>query len=405
MFIATYNKETSTKKANFSKLCLFFCLSLLTCLSLSYLATPSFGSERKLIREEKNLEDVKKKIRARKATVEKIAKKEGSILSELNKINRKLTGIKREIAKLEKRRKGLKKELKKTSNNIIGLKEDQTGLEKRLRKRLRAIYMLRNGTAVKASFMEQESGEPGSRSKLMGLIMESDKRLIGEVEENIKELDNEQERLTGLKQENDKLRVAYKKKQNGAKKEKKKRKSFLSKTRREKSKQSALLKELEGAASELTSLIGKLKKKKTIKGVKSAFEKMKGSLPMPVKKGKVVSAYGKVKHPDYGTITFNNGIVIKAKYGETVESVYEGSVAYVGWLRGYGQVIILAHEGGFYTLYGYLYEVRVERGETITKGAGIGLVGDSGPDGNAALYFEVRQGGVPRDPMTWLASK
>ncbi|MBI5902681.1 MAG: peptidoglycan DD-metalloendopeptidase family protein, partial [Deltaproteobacteria bacterium] len=80
-------------------------------------------------------------------------------------------------------------------------------------------------------------------------------------------------------------------------------------------------------------------------------------------------------------------------------------VVYVGWLKGYGQVMIVDHRGGYYTLFAYLSRALKERGDMVKQGAEIALVGDTGPDSTPGLYFEIRQKGVPRDPMSWLAAR
>ncbi|MEK7774234.1 MAG: peptidoglycan DD-metalloendopeptidase family protein, partial [Deltaproteobacteria bacterium] len=86
-------------------------------------------------------------------------------------------------------------------------------------------------------------------------------------------------------------------------------------------------------------------------------------------------------------------------------NVYDGKVVYVGWLKGYGQVMIIDHKGGYYTLFAYLSKVLKERGDAVKEGAEVALAGDTGPDSTQGLYFEVRHRGVPRDPLTWLAAK
>ncbi|MEE9543775.1 MAG: peptidoglycan DD-metalloendopeptidase family protein, partial [Thermodesulfobacteriota bacterium] len=178
----------------------------------------------------------------------------------------------------------------------------------------------------------------------------------------------------------------------------------LRKTRRAKGRQARLVDELKDAADSLTGLIAKLRDSNTDNAELSGFALEKGRLKMPVD-GKIVSSYGRKKHPRYNTITFNNGIKIKAGFGDSVKSVYGGRVAYVGWLKGYGQVMIIGHGDGFYTLFGHLFRVLKERGSEIEAGEVVALVGDSGTDGAAGLYFEVREGGVPRDPMTWLVKR
>ncbi|MBI5344160.1 MAG: peptidoglycan DD-metalloendopeptidase family protein, partial [Deltaproteobacteria bacterium] len=87
-----------------------------------------------------------------------------------------------------------------------------------------------------------------------------------------------------------------------------------------------------------------------------------------------------------------------------VRSVYGGKVAYAGWLKGYGQLLIIDHGGGFFTLFARLQKILKDKGDIVEKGADIALVGDTGVDASAGLYFEIREKGVPRDPMAWLAS-
>jgi septal ring factor EnvC (AmiA/AmiB activator) len=82
--------------------------------------------------------------------------------------------------------------------------------------------------------------------------------------------------------------------------------------------------------------------------------------------------------------------------------VHAGSVAYAGWFRGYGNVIIIDHGDHFYSVYAHLEETfksvenRVEAGEVVAT------AGDSGPMGGAGLYFELRHRDRAVDPVDWL---
>jgi len=46
--------------------------------------------------------------------------------------------------------------------------------------------------------------------------------------------------------------------------------------------------------------------------------------------------------------------------------------------EGYGQIVILDHGGGYFTLYGHLNEVDCFKGQLLLQGDPIGTVGDSG---------------------------
>jgi len=82
-------------------------------------------------------------------------------------------------------------------------------------------------------------------------------------------------------------------------------------------------------------------------------------------------------------------------------------VIYAGPFRSYGNVVILDHGGGFFTIYGFLSDIKAEGGQQLNAGQVLGATGrdtqgsamGSGAD---ALYFEVRVGTTAQDPMQWL---
>jgi septal ring factor EnvC (AmiA/AmiB activator) len=381
-------------------------LVMISILAFSLLLPAVFdtlASERELVKKEKKLEDVKKNIRETKESIKEISRKETTVLGELEKINKNLVRKRDELGKVYSSLKKLGGRIAGTDKNLKALEAERKALSKRLRSRLKAMYKMRKGGALKVLFSSETSKDLGRRYKYMAMIMETDSKLIEVSERNLLKLNAEKKRLEGLKsdlaREEKKLRVAKK----DAETKLKDKKKLLKEVKRKKTKHLKLVKEFEGAKAELTDLISRLRKK-SLRGLTGEFAAMKGRLVMPVK-GKVVSFYGKVKHPKFQTVTFNNGIVIKAPFGSKIKSVYKGKVVYVGWLKGYGQVMIIDHGDGFYTLYGHLYKLLKKRGETVKAGTEVGLVGDSGPQDTAGLYFEVRQGGIPRDPLAWIAKR
>lgn len=129
------------------------------------------------------------------------------------------------------------------------------------------------------------------------------------------------------------------------------------------------------------------------------------SLPWPVK-GKVISPFGKEYRADLNTWIFRDGIKIAAAYGTPVRAVMEGSVIYAGPFRSYGNVVIMDHGKGIFTIYGFLKDIQAAVG---TKLAAQGVLGTAGKDtqassgtGQSAVYFEIRQGTTAVDPEQWL---
>ncbi len=91
----------------------------------------------------------------------------------------------------------------------------------------------------------------------------------------------------------------------------------------------------------------------------------------------------------------NHKILIKATRGESVYAVNNGKVIYSGWLRGYGILVIIDHGDGLMSLYGHNETAIKPRGAKVAKGEIVALVGQSGGQAEAALYFELRKNGAP----------
>ncbi len=114
--------------------------------------------------------------------------------------------------------------------------------------------------------------------------------------------------------------------------------------------------------------------------------------------GNIVSDFG--PKPDG---THNDGINIAAARGATVAAADDGVVAYSGnELRGYGNLLLIRHDGDWVTAYAHLDEVLVQRGDRISVGQPIATVGSSGTVGSPQLHFEIRRGTEAVDPTNLL---
>jgi murein hydrolase activator len=159
-----------------------------------------------------------------------------------------------------------------------------------------------------------------------------------------------------------------------------------------------VVRELEQADGELTRLLEDLKEGTTATG----FRALKGKLPFP-SVGAVEVGFGKVVNPLFNTVTVQKGVDIRAEEGAPVHAVAPGKVVFAGWLRGYGNLLILDHGGGYHSLMAHLATLAPEVGAEIQAGEEIGTVGDTGSLKGAYLYFEIRKGGQAVDPAPWLA--
>ncbi len=98
----------------------------------------------------------------------------------------------------------------------------------------------------------------------------------------------------------------------------------------------------------------------------------------------------------------NTGIDIRVKPGTPVRASSSGKVVFAGRVGEYGNVVIIDHGKGYKTVYGYLERIVVKKGQPVRKGQVIGYSGYDLSTMEAVLHFEVRIGGRPRDPITFL---
>jgi murein DD-endopeptidase MepM/ murein hydrolase activator NlpD len=111
--------------------------------------------------------------------------------------------------------------------------------------------------------------------------------------------------------------------------------------------------------------------------------------------GKVISKFG----PTRDNLR-NDGINIAAPVGAPVKASADGVVAYAGnELRGFGNMILLRHAGGWVTAYAHNSSLLVKRGDKVRQGQTIARVGSSGSVDFAQLHFELRQGTKAVDPL------
>ena len=124
------------------------------------------------------------------------------------------------------------------------------------------------------------------------------------------------------------------------------------------------------------------------------FAKAKGKLPLPAR-GTIVTAYGEQKVKGVSS----KGILIKTRSEAQVIAPFDGTVVFSGPFRGYGNLIIIEHGGGYLSLLAGLSNPDVEVGQMLLAGEPVGQMPD---DDDAKLYVEIRKNNHPVDPMAWM---
>ena len=132
------------------------------------------------------------------------------------------------------------------------------------------------------------------------------------------------------------------------------------------------------------------------KSVRKAF------LRSPIEFSRVSSGFTLSRfHPVLKTWRAHRGTDFAAPTGTKVRATSDGVVSLVGKQSGYGNVIMLNHQGNFSTVYGHLsrFAKGLRRGQRVAQGDVIGYVGMTGLANGPHLHYEFKINGQQRDPL------
>jgi septal ring factor EnvC (AmiA/AmiB activator) len=133
----------------------------------------------------------------------------------------------------------------------------------------------------------------------------------------------------------------------------------------------------------------------------SAFAELKGKLSLPVR-GELKGRFGRPRAD--GGLSWK-GVFIASQPNQEVRAIAAGRVVFADWLRGFGNLLIIDHGGGYMSLYGNNESLFKQVGQATRGGETIAAVGNSGGNTDYGLYFEMRHQGKAFDPLSWVHLK
>jgi len=120
----------------------------------------------------------------------------------------------------------------------------------------------------------------------------------------------------------------------------------------------------------------------------------------PVDGGKISSFYGW-----RSSTRFHDGIDIMGPSGTKIFASKSGQVIYSNnKIRGYGNMIVIRHNQGFHTVYSHNKVNKVNKGDIVSQGDVIALLGNTGHSSGPHLHFEIRKGKYSKDPLKYLGA-
>jgi murein DD-endopeptidase MepM/ murein hydrolase activator NlpD len=124
------------------------------------------------------------------------------------------------------------------------------------------------------------------------------------------------------------------------------------------------------------------------------------NISWPVEWKGVTSPFGRRLHPILKKYLGHGAVDLRANY-VPVKAAENGTVTYAGWMKGYGNLVIIKHLNGYETRYAHLNKIDVKNGQKVKTEQ---LIAESGETGNVTgphLHFEVRKNRIPTNPMNY----
>ena len=122
-------------------------------------------------------------------------------------------------------------------------------------------------------------------------------------------------------------------------------------------------------------------------------------LPSP---GAITSWFGPRLHPILGYVRMHSGVDFNCWTGDPIRAATDGIVITAEYYGGYGYTIIIQHANSISTLYAHLSGFNSQVNDYVVAGEQIGVCGTTGLSTGPHLHFEVRQSGVPVNPVPYL---
>ncbi|HEX4847695.1 MAG TPA: M23 family metallopeptidase, partial [Novosphingobium sp.] len=136
----------------------------------------------------------------------------------------------------------------------------------------------------------------------------------------------------------------------------------------------------------------------------AALERSVAALPqaLPASLEYISSGFGYRSDPFTGGADFHPGLDFKGPMGAPIYAAAKGTVSFVGWKSGYGNVVEIDHGNGLVTRYAHMSGFRTVAGKPVMPGELIGLIGSTGRSTGPHLHFEVRVHDQPVNPRPFL---
>ncbi len=354
----------------------------------------------------KELEATQKRIRSEIAREQSAVKRVASLEEEISIADRLVSELRREEAKTSTAINQVKTELEASENQLADLRQ-------RYARRVVNIYKRGTLSSLESILSSTSWRQAVYRAKYLKIISDYDRQLFEnivavnvKIAEQQKLLEKELSRSRQLQADRQKhvadLRTVQRKKEI----ELTTIRNSKAELEKQLAEQEAGIRQIEKIQKQLLEAVESIERAERIRRQQEQlklanFAALKGQLPWPAA-GRVITRFGNQWNAKLKTRTENPGIDIKGQPGSPIHTVKDGEVTTITYIRGFGTTIIIAHGGGYYTVYSHVNNIQINVDDRVGAGDIIAYMGDSGSVSGAKLHFEIWGQGQKLDPEDWL---
>lgn len=360
-------------------------------------------SKKDILKQRQDLEQIQKEVEDSRKKLSSLKGQESDLQKKVLEFDQRIVSNKKVVSRLNDELKALQDNIKKSEQELDKTQELYELSIKRYLGNIRQFYMSTKPSGEVMAFDANVELDLERRITLLTSLASYESVSINKASDYLSQTIDSREKLVGEKKKVTKLKQTKETSTALEQSKKEKGQKELDKLRRKKTQESDRLLTLEQAAREMEMILVRLEQAREEQGGRrssnepSFFVNMKGRLQSPFA-GQVVKSFGSSVDQVTKLKSFSPGIDIKGVPGGPVYSVAAGSVAYVGDLRGYGNFVIIDHDGQYFTTYAGLEQNLVIVGELVASQMKIGSAAESG-----IIRFELRRGREPLDPVQWIS--
>lgn len=326
------------------------------------------------------------------------------LLSELDRLNMNQNKVRSRIFEIEQQQFEVKMALDNLSLEFQNQKELEEVQKKRMIALLKMVNHIKRSGIVRFLIVQEDLSAITKRIRTLYRTIRSHKQMTLELEARVKRLRESEDRLSETQRRMHRLVGELGDQEEILGDLLRRKHKMLSNLTGKQRYFKAAVKEYDRLSTHLASLFSKIESQRDTL-VQSTLFPHRGTLPLPIETGRIIKNFGKSIHEKFGTVTYQKGMEIEADQNSPVSAVLSGVVEFEGWVKGLGNVMILHHGGGFYSLVAHLFKILKPKGTQVKQGETLGLVGDTGNNERPSVYFELREKGKAVDPILYFSKE